>query len=79
MAELIVFPTVVGNLGKKTKSIHICDTDVTQANIAELNSNLMEGKGIKVGDILMITFSDDNSGLYKVGAFYTLKLYSHAT
>lgn len=78
MATILAFPTVVGNLGKKTKSIFICDTDVTQANITQLTQSVLESQEIKIGDILMITFTDDNSDMYKVSTAFALKLYAHA-
>ena len=77
MAQLIAFPTVVGQLGKKTNNLFVCDTDIAQADIANLTQEILESQEIKEGDILMLTFTD-GSDLYKVDTGFALKLYSHA-
>ena len=78
MATLIAHPAVLGNLGKLNNNMYVCSTDVTQANIAQLTQSVLENQGIKVGDILMVNFKD-GTDMYKVGASFALKLYSHAT
>ena len=76
--ELLSYPAVQGNTGKKTNNFYLCDTDIAQADIAQITQEVLEEQNIKANDIVLITFTD-GSDLYKVDTGFALKLYSHAT
>jgi len=70
--NLIVNPSVSGDLGIDTKNVFTARASVP---VAALTQGDFEEAGIKVGDTIYVTDSDDMVALYKVDAGFTLSIY----